>query len=240
MAPPHVHTGWRGGQMQSVLQSRNACFTSRSSPEWYAMTASVPPGARRSRSAGSARSSPAELVVHGDAHGLEQPREVGRTRSRAERAADRADEIVARREGAVARRRTISRASRIARGSSPYSRKIARELLVARARSSSVGRVALARRAAHAHVERRAFAEREAARRVVDLMRGDAEVEQDPVEAKVGDRGDGVDRGVVPLVGGEATASGGVGEPGARRRERVRIAIDADDALDAGSSSAAA
>ena len=33
-SPPQVHTGWRGGQMQAVLHSRKACFTSRSSPEW--------------------------------------------------------------------------------------------------------------------------------------------------------------------------------------------------------------
>ena len=33
VAPPQVHTGCFGGQMQSRLQSRKACFTSRSSPE---------------------------------------------------------------------------------------------------------------------------------------------------------------------------------------------------------------
>src|SRR5687767_7798518 len=32
--PRQVHTGWRGGQTQSALQSRNAFFTTRSSPEW--------------------------------------------------------------------------------------------------------------------------------------------------------------------------------------------------------------
>ncbi len=36
-----------------------------------------------------------ELVVYGDADGLEQAREVSRTRARPERAADRIDEIVA-------------------------------------------------------------------------------------------------------------------------------------------------
>jgi hypothetical protein len=30
----HVHAGWRGGQTHAELQSRNACFTRRSSPEW--------------------------------------------------------------------------------------------------------------------------------------------------------------------------------------------------------------
>lgn len=31
--PRQVHTGWRGGQMHDALQSRNAFFTTRSSPE---------------------------------------------------------------------------------------------------------------------------------------------------------------------------------------------------------------
>src|SRR2546427_594607 len=31
--PRHVHTGWRGGHTHALLQSRNACFTMRSSPE---------------------------------------------------------------------------------------------------------------------------------------------------------------------------------------------------------------
>src|SRR5687768_12821991 len=54
--PRHVHAGCRGGQMQSVDQSRIACFTRRSSPEWYEMTARTPPGVSRSLSAGSADS----------------------------------------------------------------------------------------------------------------------------------------------------------------------------------------
>src|SRR5215216_876421 len=56
--PRHVHTGWRGGQTQAALQSRNAFFTTRSSPEWYAMTAIVPPGFSRSRNRSRARSRP--------------------------------------------------------------------------------------------------------------------------------------------------------------------------------------
>src|SRR5206468_4811313 len=51
--------------------------------------------------------------------------------------------------------------------------------------------------------------------------------------AEVGDRGDGVDRGVVPLVGGEVSAGGLLGEPGAGRGERVGIAIEADHLPDA-------
>ena len=31
--PRHVHCGWRGGQIHDALQSRNAFFTTRSSPE---------------------------------------------------------------------------------------------------------------------------------------------------------------------------------------------------------------
>src|SRR3569623_940220 len=54
---PHTQTGWRGGQVHGLLQSRKACFTTRSSPEWYAITTIVPPRVSRSRSAGSARSS---------------------------------------------------------------------------------------------------------------------------------------------------------------------------------------
>jgi hypothetical protein len=32
--PPHVHAGARGGHVHAALHARNACFTSRSSPEW--------------------------------------------------------------------------------------------------------------------------------------------------------------------------------------------------------------
>lgn len=41
----HVHTGCRGGQMQSLLSWRINCFTMRSSNEWKEITASRPPGA---------------------------------------------------------------------------------------------------------------------------------------------------------------------------------------------------
>lgn len=56
--PRQVHTGCFGGQMQAALHSRKVFLTIRSSPEWYAITTKVPPGVSRSRSAGSARSSP--------------------------------------------------------------------------------------------------------------------------------------------------------------------------------------
>ena len=187
-----------------------------------------PPGARRSRSAGSARANPASSSLTAMRTAWNSRAKSGGPVRAPRRAADRADEVVARREGTVARRRTISRARRPARGSSPYSRKM-------RASSSS-SRVAEqlrgARRGAsraHAHVERRALPEGEAARRVVDLMRGDAKVEQDAVEAKVGDGGDGVDRGVVSLDRRRSGRARRRRRVRARLRERVRVAIDADD-----------
>jgi hypothetical protein len=148
-----------------------------------------------------------ELVVDGDAHGLEQ-----RAKSDGPVRAPSAPRIAPTRSSLV--RKGASRAANDLAREPTRARLVAvlaedaDELLVAR-RVEQLPALGARRRATHAHVERRAFPEREAARRVVDLMRGDAKVEQDPVEAKVGDRGDGVDRGVVSLVGGEATASGG-------------------------------
>ena len=139
--------------------------------------------------------------------------EIGRTCARSERAADGADEIVARAKRPV--------------GAAPddFAREAAGARLVAELADDALelpllrfveqlaGAGSGVVRPSHSHVEGRTLPEGEAARRVVDLMGGDAKVEQDPGEANVGDRGDGVDRGVVPLVRDETAASGLLGEP---------------------------
>ena len=210
--------------MQAVLHSRNACFTSRSSPEWYAMTASMPPGARRSRSAGSARARPSSSSLTAMRTAWKRRAKSDGTAARAERAADGADEIVARAEGprcaaADDLAREPARARLVAEVAED-----AHELRLVGLVEQLAGAAARVVRASHAHVERRTLPEGEAARCVVDLMRGDAKVEQDPGEAKVGDRGDGVDRGVV--------------RPGRRRtgRERPRSASRAPAAASASGS----
>ena len=86
----------------AALHSRNACFTRRSSPEWYAMTASVAAGREPVAQRGQRARQTVQLVVDGDAHRLEESREVRRAGARAERAADGAHEIVARGERPVA------------------------------------------------------------------------------------------------------------------------------------------
>ena len=74
----------------------------------------------------------------------------------------------------------MARAMRGARRSSPYSRKMRISSLERRAVDDIGGAQALARR--HAHVERSVLHEAEAARGIVELRRGDAEIEQDAVE----------------------------------------------------------
>ena len=182
--PRHVHTGCFGGQMHAALQSRNACFTIRSSPEWYAMTASVPPGVEPVAQRGQRALEPRKLVVHGDADGLKESSKFRRARSRSEHGANRADEIVARRERlSLSRRRTISRARRAPRGSSPKSLNI--RVNVA---SLSLFRSVAPRR----RRRRRPFAYPDGApgrnvkprSSIVHLMRGYAEVEKNAVEAR--------------------------------------------------------
>ena len=81
----------------------------------------------------------------------------------------------------------------------------------------------------HPHVERRVGAVGEAAVDLVQLQRGDAEVEEDrvgPVQPEVGEHG----RHVVAdrVDAGEAVAE--ASEPAGRERERLRVAVDADGA----------
>ena len=184
---------------------------------------------------------PWQLVVHGDAHRLKEPRELGRIRcaspSTARMAPTRSSLVS---NGRFARRRTISRARRAARGSSPYSLKI--DVSVASSSSlrmsGGVGRGV----AAHAHVEPRARPERESAVLVVDLVRRDAEVEQNAVERHAVERGQLVERRVVRLDGDEpardarsraaarspaASASGSRSTPDDDRRRRLRSSASA-------------
>ena len=81
--------------------------------------------------------------------------------------------------GALARRSTIALAMRPAAGSSPYCRRIVGQRPGIGPIDHLGGAVAAAR---HAHVERAVRGEREAAARVVELHRGDAEIEDDAVQ----------------------------------------------------------
>ena len=74
----------------------------------------------------------------------------------------------------------------------------------------------------HPHVERTVVAKREAARRVVDLRRRDAEVEQDPVDRMPPvPRGFVVQRGEAAMDDGEATVVDRGG-----RRDGIGVAIE--------------
>ena len=67
----HTH-GRPGGQVQPPVTAwRNRSFTMRSSPEWYASTATRPPGAVASMAASMASGRICELAVDLDADGLE-------------------------------------------------------------------------------------------------------------------------------------------------------------------------
>jgi len=124
-----------------------------------------------------------QLVVDGDADGLEETSEIGGTCSRAERAADSADQIVARAERAVATTADdLAREAARARLISKLAED-ALELPLVGLIEELAGAGDRVVRSAHSHVEGRTLPEGEAARRVVDLMRGDAKVEQDPGEA---------------------------------------------------------
>src|SRR6185437_11467596 len=83
---------------------------------------------------------------------------------------------------------------------------------------------------AHAHVERRAFPEGEAAQRIVELMRGDAEIEHDAIELLAGEGRDAPD---VSEISNQRAKRSGVAirmEAFRRRANRIRVAVDSGDA----------
>ena len=82
---------------------------------------------------------------------------------------------------------------------------------------------------AHAHVERSVVAEREAALRLVELHRRDAEIEQDAVDRLMPEPA----RDVIEIreaVFGECQAPGGLFDQRIARSDRIPIAIDPDHA----------
>ena len=92
-------------------------------------------------------------------------------------------------------------------------------------RSSVVGRQS----ACHAHVERRTFTKGEPARFIVELMRRDAEVEDDAVERDAGEFGNFFDVGEVGQDRAEAALRLEGCEARARGGDGIGIAIEAGD-----------
>ena len=156
------------------------------------ITPNRPPGTSASRNSRQSALQLPALVVHRDAHRLKQPGEVGRSGARPQHLADRVDEVVARSITApAARRRTIgARQAHAPCGSSAPRRERRRPSWSADHAVQHVGRAGPVP-GRHPHVERRTGPERESARRVVELWRGDAEIEQDAVgtERRNGRRG---------------------------------------------------
>ena len=123
-----------------------------------------------------------DLVVHRDAHRLKEPGEIRRPGTRPERAADRANQIIARSEGPI--RPPADDLARETHGA-PLVGILSEdraELDLVRGRKQCRGIASGVR--AHAHVERNALTKGEAARGIIELMRGDAEVEQNAVEPR--------------------------------------------------------
>ena len=210
-------------------RSARKVLTMRSSSEWNEITASRPPGFSMRSAAASAVGELAELVVHEDAQRLERARrrmDLARPccarpcrRSRRARASWRS--------AASARACTMARATSRAKRSSPSVAMMCGEIAL----GGRVHQIGGARPvAAHAHVERAVVAEREAALGLIELHRRDAEIEHDAV-----DRRDGRDC-ARPCSRSEKRSSTSVSRPCAAStsssaaRDRVAVAVDADDA----------
>ena len=133
--------------------------------------------------------------------------------------------------GAVRRASTIARAMRGAYGSSPNCRKSAVSSLGVECREQLRRRDAAAR--VESHVERAAGAEPEAALRVRELVAGQAEVEQEPVDGReTRRRRDGPQLAEVRLAknqpiaeSGEALSDSGDGRPVGIETEEAAIRI---------------
>ena len=160
-----------------------------------------------------------ELLIHDDPQHLEQPREVGRARSRAAGLADRVHEIVARRErrrGAplhdgpcqAARARLVPELGERA-GQARFGPGV----------QDVRGRHAVSRR--HSHVERRPGTKGKPPGVAIELVGRDAEIEEDPVGAERLDRAQHLGR----AEGAARVADPRVAQAGARRGDRVGIAI---------------
>src|SRR2546425_74581 len=144
---------------------------------------------------GQRRGEHVELLIHGDAEGLEQTGEIGRTRARPQDSTDRIHEIIADHKGC----------------GEPAPDDLLGELTSAalvgvigehRAESLNRPRIQHISRphspspfprptSFHAHIEWRAGPERKPAFRGVDLMRADAQVEEDAIGMKFSNGGKG-------------------------------------------------
>src|SRR5882672_1671315 len=161
-----------------------------------------------------------QLVIHGDAQSLKQPREVSRPRPGSQFRADRVHEIIAlRKRSPEAPPHDLLRQGAGAALVAEIIERRGQALLrpavqdIARARPCPRG---------HPHVEGRPGTEGKTALRAVDLMRADAEVQQDVVRLQ---RADGVER-IGRTVGGREIADG-IAEVGLGGADGRGIAIDA-------------
>ena len=185
--PRQVHIGWRGGQMQDALQSRNARFTMRSSPEWYAMTRRMPPGVRRSRSAGSAPSS----AVSSSFTAMRQPkdrRELRWPASGSEHCADRIHEVIRRLEGMplTPPNDFTRQAQGVSSAVAVFAENVFQLALIEFV--EQLPRVEIDA-VIHAHVQRRIGPKRETARFGIELMTRHAQVDQYSLETLSRERG---------------------------------------------------
>src|SRR5439155_15998737 len=95
------------------------------------------------------------------------------------------------------------------------------------------GRRTPTRPSAHAHVERCVLPKRESAVSVVDLVRGDTEIEEDGIEALPGKLRDLIETAVVSKVSVESALYLKAAKPGARGCECIGVAIESDHEPDA-------
>ena len=217
---------WRLPRGAPPERSCRKRLTTRSSSEWKVTTASQPPGASaRSAAARPRASSPSSsLTAMRSAWKLRVAAcgwpGFGRGSSRSIRPASCSVVV----KGADRRSATMARAMRREARSSPYWKRMSASAASGRplTRSAAAGAGL-----AHPHVERPVLLEGEAARGLVELHRGDADVEHDAVERRMpGLRGDAVER--PEGAGAQVEPAGEVAGPGFGAGERLGVAVDAD------------
>ena len=174
----------RAGRARRLRAARNV-LTMRSSSEWNDDHDQPAAGLEHALGRGKRRGEFAELVVDEDAQRLERARR--RMDVAGPRAHDAGDDVGERARGARSARSPRARRWRGRRRAHGAPRRgsqmMVGEIALGRARDDVGGARALA---AHAHVERPVEAEGEAALGLVELHRGDAEIEHDAVDARRG------------------------------------------------------
>src|SRR5690349_252942 len=143
-----------------------------------------------------------ELVVHGNAQRLKEPGEVRWSRPRPKRSANRTDQVVADGKGPVpSAPNDLASQSMGAVLVAVLAEDGCQGMLIERVEQLRGGEPVGARAPVHAHVEGSVFAEGEASARIVDLVRRNAEVEQDAREPIVRELGDLIKVGEIAEVG---------------------------------------